>query len=48
VGVAPDDDGFFPVADETGDTRNDDGLTENGAAEDVTDGYEVTWLGRFP
>lgn len=48
MGVAPNDNGLFPVADETGDTWYDDGLTEDGATEDVTDSYEVTWLDRFP
>ena len=44
MGVAPNDNGLFPVADETGDARDDDGLAEDGAAENVTDGCVVTWL----
>lgn len=47
MGVAPNDDGFFPVADEAGDAGNDNGLAEDSAAEDVTDCYKVMWLDRI-
>ena len=47
MGVAPDDDGFFPVPDEAGDAWDDDRLTEDGAAQDVTDSCEVIWLDGF-
>lgn len=37
-GVTANDDGLLPSGDETGDAGDDDGLTEDGAAESVTDG----------
>lgn len=43
-GVTADDDGLLPSRDEAGDAGDDDGLTEDGAAESVTDGT----VGREP
>lgn len=36
--VTTDDDGLRPARDDTGDARNDNGFTEDGTTEDVTDG----------
>jgi hypothetical protein len=44
VGVTTDDDGLAPARDETGHVLADDGLAEDGAAQDVTDGA----VGRLP
>lgn len=37
MGVTTDDDGFSPAGDETRDDGDDNGLTEDGTAEDITD-----------
>lgn len=37
-GVTADDNGLVPAGHQTGDAGDDDGLTEDGTAEDVTDG----------
>jgi len=42
--VTADDDGLLPAGHETGNARNDDGLTEDGSAESVSDGT----VGRQP
>lgn len=39
VGVTTDDDGLLPSLDETGDTGDDNGLTEDGTTKNVTDGW---------
>jgi len=38
VGVAADDDGLLPAGDNARDVLDDDGLAEDGTAEDVPDG----------
>eukprot|EP00178_Gracilaria_changii_P026375 TRINITY_DN8115_c0_g1_i1.p1 TRINITY_DN8115_c0_g1~~TRINITY_DN8115_c0_g1_i1.p1 ORF type:complete len:102 (-),score=14.81 TRINITY_DN8115_c0_g1_i1:105-410(-) len=42
--MSTDDDRFFPAWDESGYIVNDDGLSEDGSIEDVSDGS----IGRFP
>lgn len=39
MGVAADDDGFFPALYKTGDLRDDNGLTEYSSPQDITDSY---------
>lgn len=46
MGVTTNDDGLFPALDKTGDSRDDDGFTEDSAAEDVTDRCGGLELGR--